>query len=107
MTRIAAKLLVLLAVLIMPLGMATAGASAPASGHDAGMDMAHCPDAAPAGDAEPGIAACNMVCAAALPAIGPRAAEPQAMSELPQPAPVAKVPAGILLETATPPPRIA
>ena len=107
MTRIAAKLLVLLAVLIMPLGMATAGTGTPAPDHSAAMDMSHCTESAPPTDVEPGIAACNMVCAAALPAIAPRAPEPRMAAAPAQPPLALDIPAEILLETATPPPRIA
>ncbi|MEO7602436.1 MAG: hypothetical protein ABIS39_04120 [Sphingomicrobium sp.] len=106
MTRIAGKLLILLALLTMPAGMSWAGASAPAGGHAAVMGMTHCPDPAPAADAEPGIAACTMVCSAALPAIGPSASEPQSVSELPLPMLTMKILAGVLLDIATPPPRL-
>ena len=108
MTRIAGQLLVLFALLIMPAGMAAAGAHAPTPGHGAAMDMAtHCPDSAPSADFEPGIAACTMVCAAALPAIAPDASEMHGLSELPLPTLTMKALVGVLLETATPPPRLA
>ena len=104
MTRIAAKLLILIALLAMPLGMSAAPANE-AMEHEA---MSHCADTEPKkGEAKPGIAACTMVCSAALPAIGPVAEMPQSVADVPRPALPLKRLAGILLETATPPPRAA
>ena len=108
MTRLVAKLLLLMSVLLMPLAMSPAAASAPAD-HGAMSHEAkgHCPDPAPAGDFEPGIAPCTMACAAALPAIGPAAAAPLAKAAMPRSAVPLKTLAGVLLEIATPPPRSA
>ena len=104
MTRIAAKLLILIALLAMPLGMSAAPANAPMD-HET---MSHCADMEPAdSDAQSGIGACTMVCSAALPAIGPIGAMPRTISEAPRPALPLKRLAGVLLETATPPPRAA
>ena len=105
------KLLFMLSVLLMPLAMSAAPAAAAAapgqaSAHSAPA-MEHCPDPAPAQDVEPGIAACSMACSAALPAIGHRAPGPRLVSQPPQDPRAIKMPAGILLETATPPPRFA
>lgn len=103
MMRLFARLMVLLAVLLMPLGMA-----APASAH-AGTDMAmmaHCADKAPAQQQPTApLAACTMACAAALPAMQARADEPPPIA-----APViAADPAprldGLHPDTATPPPK--
>lgn len=105
MVRTLAKLLILIAMLAMPLGMSGAQASVSAERHDAAIS--HCPESAPAKNAEPGIAACTMACAAALPAIGASAALAPMSRDLPQPAPLVSRPASILLETATPPPRFA
>ena len=108
MASIVSKLLLLLSVLLMPLAMSPAVAMAPADhaamGHEA---MRHCPDPAPASDFEPGIAACTMACAAALPAMAPGAAEPRGRDATPLSAVPMKALAGVLLEIATPPPRIA
>lgn len=98
-----ARLLLLVAVLVMPLGMA-----APAGAHPA-MDMAmmsHCPDQAPAHQQPKGaLAACTMACSAALPAMDRVAGEPL----LPVPMTIAEAPAhplrGLHPETATPPPK--
>ena len=63
------KLLVLLAALLMPLGMAVPAAAAPH--HEmASMPMQHCPEQAPAQKGKSGFADCTMACAAALPAVG-------------------------------------
>jgi hypothetical protein len=103
MMRLFARLMVLLAVLLMPFGMA-----APAEAHAATeMSMpSHCPDPAPARHEPKGaLAACTMACASALPAMEAAAGEP-----LPITAPIiAASPArrldGLHPETATPPPK--
>ena len=104
MASLVAKLLLLLSVLLMPLAMAPA-ASAPAElasmSHES---MGHCPDP-PVQDFEPGIAACTMACAAALPAIGPCATAPLVKVAAPLAVMPPKALEGILLEIATPPPR--
>ena len=69
MTKLVAKLLVLIAILVMPLGMATAAAPAHEGHNEAAMAMEHCPDKAPAKETKSGFAACTMACAAALPAV--------------------------------------
>jgi hypothetical protein len=109
MTRIAAKLLILLALLAMPLGMASASAGEQAHHQPANHEsMGHCADKEPAkADLEPGIAACTMACAAALPAAGPFAAVRPALAAAPLPALPMKALVGVLLEIATPPPRAA
>jgi hypothetical protein len=105
-TRMFAKLLVLLAVLLMPLGMTTAASAAPSSHHDmAGMPMSHCPDGGSRSDSIPGIAACTMVCSAALPAADLSSNDTELASTAPlQPAIVHQL-HGLHPETATPPPR--
>ena len=100
-----ARLVLLVAVLLMPLGMA-----APAEAHPATnmAMMSHCPDRAPAHHQPKGaLAACTMACSAALPAMDRVAAEPLP----PLPMTVADAPAhplrGLHPETATPPPKAA
>ena len=64
------KLVVLIAVLLMPLGMQPAVASATvAHGHGmaASMPMGHCPDQSKH-EQNQGFATCSMACASALPA---------------------------------------
>ena len=68
--RIMWKLVVLIAVLLMPLGMQPVAASATmVHGHGmaASMPMEHCPDQSKHGHDE-GFATCSMACASALPA---------------------------------------
>jgi hypothetical protein len=96
------KLLALIAVLLIPLGMAPAAAS-PVHGHVA-MPMEHCPDQAPK-QTHGTSAECTMACAGALPAaaaeqIGP----PLFVGTRAHPAPTAQL-HGLHPETATPPPR--
>jgi hypothetical protein len=67
-TKLVSRLLVLLAVLLMPLGMATAATPVHHEQMAAGMPMEHCPDQAPKHDMHGGLAACNMACSGALPA---------------------------------------
>src|SRR4051812_29913850 len=65
------RLLVLLAVLLMPLGMGSAAASAHPVDHHAmmaGSAMEHCPDQSSKHEHNDGLAMCSMACASALPA---------------------------------------
>lgn len=69
--RVLGRLLVLIAVLLMPLGMQSAAAS-PRGAHDhaimAGSVMEHCPDQLPTRGHDDGLMTCGMACASALPA---------------------------------------
>lgn len=102
------RLLLLLAVLLMPLGMAPAAASASPVGHHqmmAGMGMEHCPDRSNKHDEDKGLAMCSMACASALPA------QELARDEIPLRRHQHLIPMvahtlrGILPEIATPPPK--
>lgn len=104
------RLLLLLAVLLMPLGMTPAAASAsPVDHHQmmAGMAMGHCPDQSNKHGQDGGLAMCSMACASALPA------QEVARDDTPLRQPQLLIPMmtqglrGILLEIATPPPKIA
>jgi hypothetical protein len=98
---LAVKLLALIALVLMPLGMAPAAAT-PAQ--HAAMPMEHCPDPSPK-QAHSGIAGCTMACAGALPAILSAEAAPLLPVEAPAEAsPTAQL-HGLHPETATPPPR--
>ena len=69
MRATALKLLALLAVMLMPLGMA----ASPAAAHHqpaAAMPMEHCPEPEPAHTTRSGFVDCTMACSAALPAVG-------------------------------------
>jgi hypothetical protein len=100
------RLLLLLAVLLMPLGMTPAAAAE----HHMTMASApadHCPDQESQHRHDDGLAMCSMACASALPAqniaqddtiVRPR--------DLPIPG-VGHRLHGILLEIATPPPKLA
>lgn len=97
------RLLVLLAMLIMPLGMAPASA---ASHHDmASMPMQHCPEQAPTHHMKSAFAECTMACSAALPAADRIADSPFAVIGVPVSAGPAPLLHGLHPETATPPPR--
>jgi hypothetical protein len=104
MIRMFAQLLVLLAVLVMPLGMAPAATATPAQHHSA-MPTGHCPGPESGHGSKAGFAECTMACSAALPA-----------AEAPQdgPVPINRTTAapevvqrlhGLHPDTATPPPK--
>lgn len=100
----AMKLLLLLAVLMLPLGMA-----GPAAANDrvppAAMAMHHDAGHHSSGHAKGVMAECTMACSAALPAAELRPLEIRPVTLAPEkPAPATKL-TGILLEMATPPPR--
>ena len=104
------RLLVLLAVLLMPVGMQSAAASAPHTDHHAmmaGTPMGHCPGQSSGHQHNDGLATCSMVCASTLPA--QEFARDDTLlrdHQLVSPVP-AEALHGILLEIATPPPKLA
>lgn len=104
------RLLMLLAVLLMPLGMQSAAASAPNIDLHIMMTRApvgHCPEQSKGHQHNDGLATCSMVCASTLPA--QELAWDDALlrdHQLVVPVP-AQILHGILLEIATPPPRLA
>ena len=105
------KLLLLLSVLLMPLAMAPASASASAPEHDGAehsiMAMEHCPDQGSKPDLAPGIAACSMACAAALPAFTAVLGEQALPKGTPSNDFEPRKLAGLDPESADPPPRSA
>ena len=105
-TKLAARLFVLLAVLLMPFGMATAATPAHHERAMAGMPMEHCPDQVPRHDMKGGLAVCTMACSAALPAADFTRSDVAPLASVAlAPSPIAFL-NGIHPETATPPPRI-
>jgi hypothetical protein len=99
------RLLLLIAVLLMPLGMAPAPASAPDHSMIAGMPMGHCPDQGSRNDAKQGVHECTMACAAALPATEARDDAPLLIVCEPILPDAAERLHGLHPETATPPPK--
>jgi hypothetical protein len=103
-SSILGRLLVLLAVVLMPLGMQPAAASAPASDHHgmmAGKSAGHCPDRS--SWHELGAGTCSIACA--LPA-QEFARDDRLVRDHELVAPVlAQTLHGVLLEIATPPPK--
>lgn len=101
-----AKLLLMLAVLLMPFGMAAPAAAAlphrPAHAA-AAMPMQHCPEQGRAPYAM--CAECTMACAATLPAVGMSAEKHVPFVTAPAPRALAEPLLGLHPETATPPPR--
>lgn len=105
-TKLAARLFVLLAVLLMPFGMATAATPTHHEQAMAGMPMEHCPDRAPQHNMKGGLAACTMACSVALPAADFTRSDLVPLASVTvAPSPIALL-HGIQPETATPPPRI-
>jgi hypothetical protein len=99
-----ARLLLILSVLLMPLGMAPAGASAPVHSAMAGMSS-HCPDQQTGHGAKGGMADCAMACASALPAGEQTRATPRLIgSPLPPMATIEPL-HGLHPDIATPPPK--
>ena len=107
MVRLTAKLLILLAVLLMPLGMAPASASVAHDQMMAGMAMGHCPEQAPSNESKNAFGECTMACAAALPAIDGQRDERGLIVRAPAQPVAARCLHGLHPETATPPPKIA
>ena len=102
------KLMALIAVLLMPFGMSAAASAAPSADHAmAGMPMGHCPDEQSQTDSKPGIAACTMVCSAALPAIEPRQPTCGDTADAHPLLDLVTILTGLHPEAATPPPRLA
>jgi len=99
-----ARLALLIAVLLMPLGMTPA----PAAAHEhamASMPMGHCDDGAAKHQSKAGLAECTMACSAALPAADlPRDGAPMIVCMPVRPV-TAHVLHGLHPETATPPPK--
>jgi hypothetical protein len=105
MGRFACKLLLFLAVLLMPLGMSVpAAAEAHAA---AAADMSHCRDQAPEQSRSSAVDQCTMGCSAALPAVDlPVLLVAAPNRTLLEPTAVGRL-RGIQIGTATPPPRSA
>ena len=106
--RLLCSLLAVVAVLLMPLGMTAAAEASSASHHEmAGMPMGHCPDQESQTDSKPGIAACTMICSAALPAIQPTQPDCASVNALPAETREVHALLGLHPDAADPPPRLA
>ena len=99
------KLLMLVAVLLMPLGMAPASAAVAHPLMAMDMPMGHCPDQSPRHDAKGGIAECTMACAGTLPAADLADNEPLPIARAPVPPVAVQRLQGLHPDTATPPPK--
>lgn len=96
----------LIAVLLMPLGMAAAPAAVPHRAATVEMPMQHCPEQGQGRDHKGGFAECTMACSGALPAVA-RADDQPILTVGARVAPVAVHRLhGLHPETATPPPRL-
>jgi hypothetical protein len=104
-SKLTARLLLIVAILFMPLGMAPAAASVAHNTPAAGMAMNHCDQPPSNHDRKGDFAECMMVCAAVLPASYGGSGRPTlVICEPVQPASAAPL-HGLHPETATPPPR--
>jgi hypothetical protein len=99
------RMLLLIAVLLMPFGMAPAAAAGPSHRAGAAMPMQHCPEQAPNHRGRAGSGECTMACSAALPAGDVKPAEPLQIVGACDRADVMNQLHGLHPETATPPPR--
>ena len=108
MQAMIAKLLTLLALVLMPFGMSPAAAEAipAAAQHHAAPMAAHCPtpDAGDSGKASKQAADCTVACAAIV-APAPTAAPPPVLTPPPPARPLAGTRRGLHPEAATPPPK--
>ncbi|HET6536473.1 MAG TPA: hypothetical protein VFG41_09860 [Sphingomicrobium sp.] len=101
------RLLALIAVLLLPLGMAEAPAR-PHSAHGTAMPMRHCPEQPPSKSEPAGLLAqCTMACSAALPAADAADFRPEAIRPMSVPPALAQRLDGLHPETSTPPPKFA
>jgi hypothetical protein len=98
------KLLALLAVMLLPFGMAPAAASATHQ-QMASMPMQHCPEQGSGRQPKTAFAVCTMACSAALPALDRCEAQPvPTTSERVRP-PLAQQLSNLHPDIATPPPK--
>jgi hypothetical protein len=103
MRSILLRLVTLVAVMLMPLGMA----AAPAAAHHstASAAMPHCPDRPASDHGKGGMAECTMMCSSALPAIDQAPAGPAIIARTPLAPSLVMLLRGILPDIATPPPK--
>jgi hypothetical protein len=99
------RLLLLLAMLFMPFGMASAPASTAPHAQSMEMPMGHCDEQRPHHGLKAGIAECTMACAAALPAVNSSRAGPHIIVCTPVRPSAARQLHGMDPEIATPPPK--
>jgi hypothetical protein len=105
MRPIFVRLILLIAVLVMPFGMSAAPAAAGRTGVAASMPMPDCPDQDSNHAAKGGIAICGMACSAGLPAADAILETRTLAGSVPIEQPIPRGLTGIHPETATPPPR--
>jgi hypothetical protein len=98
------RLLALVAVLLMPFGMAPV--SAAQHEHSARMSMEHCPQQAPKPTGKGQFAECTMACSAVLPAAEIAREQSLPVVSMPAGPNTAKALRGLHPETATPPPKM-
>ena len=98
------RLIALLAVLLMPFGMAPAAAT-PVQHRTTSMPMQHCPEQGSKHESKTAFAECTMACSAALPVIDVAQGQPLPIDRAPNHAAVVQVLHGLHPETATPPPK--
>ena len=99
------RLFALVAVLMLPLGMAVAPAEVHHPPMAMDMPMQHCPDEPSKDDSGGVLAECTMACSAALPATAP-AATLAPFATTPADAAIPALLASVEPEIATPPPKL-
>lgn len=108
MRRLLIRVIMLLAVLLMPLGMAAPAVASAAAHHGAasGMPMEHCPEQGSNTDTAGGLDRCTMTCSAALPVLDAPPAHALLISSVPDDLPLGPELASIAQDIATPPPKL-
>ena len=100
------KLLALIAVLLMPFGMAPAMAEHHGQVSTSSMPTKHSPEQKPNHVSKGAFAECTMACSAALPAVDRSSEQPSVAEAVPaRPAAMRQL-YGLHPETATPPPKL-
>jgi len=103
--QLLSRLILMMAVLVMPLTMSPAQANSAHHASTVDMPMGNCPDQNSQHDGKGGFAECTMACAASLPAVNGRDVGPLIIICDPvMPASVQRL-SGLHPDTATPPPR--
>lgn len=104
MQQVLARLLTLLALVLMPFGMGAAPATAQPAQHHSAAAAAHCPEPASDQGAADQTAGCTMTCSAVV-APEAFAGPPSAAATLPPVRPLAQRVGGLHPEAAIPPPK--
>jgi hypothetical protein len=99
------RLILLIAVLLMPLGMSPAAASGGGREAARGMPAGHCDEQTPRHHSKAGFSECTMACSAALPAVGSAPQGPLPVARMVLRSSLVVALHGLEPDIATPPPK--